>query len=128
MFYSLFSSCGLRSPSYLPGIGGEKLLMKKLQYSVAMWSTLTLIELLIFWNTKGYKNFPHLPITCRRTEDVWRASYICTLQQQWRKTIPLFTRLLFRAIGKPLDLIETSRKLWDLWKLILQTSSIFISF
>lgn len=96
--------------------------------SVAMWCTLTWIESLIFWNSKGCRNFPHLPITCRRTEDVWRASYICTSQQEWRKTIPSFTMLLFRAIGKPLDLIKTSRKMWGPWKWILQTSPKFISF
>jgi len=36
---------------------------------IAMYA-LTLIELLIFWNAKGYENFTHLLILCRRTEDV----------------------------------------------------------
>lgn len=90
--YYLLPFWRCRSGWYLLGLEGKKLLMKRLQY-------LTLIELLIFRNAKGYEKIARLLILWGRTEDVWSASSICTLQQQWGKKIPLIIRLLLRGIG-----------------------------
>lgn len=75
----------------------KKLLMKRLQYYFAMYA-LTLVELLVVWNTKGIHSTPVGTVQ----KGVWSESCICTLQQQWRwgkKKIPAIIRLLLRGIG-----------------------------
>lgn len=123
----LFPFGGCRSGWYLLGLEGKKLLIKRLQYSVTMYA-LTLIELFIFWDAKGYENIAHLLILCRRIEDVWSAPGICTLQQQWRKKNPPDYQT---AAQRYRQLLIWSRLLENcgmLWKWILQTSSFFFSF
>ena len=89
---------------------------------------LTLIELLIFWNAKGYENFTHLLILCRRTEDVWSASCICTWQQQWRKKNPLDYQTAAQRCRQLLIWSGLLENCGMLWKWFLQTSSFFFSF